>query len=106
MATRIMDAEIIKSMIAQHTAWYHRIELSPGIITPGINDSGENLRQLDGLGLPVDCSGLRVLDIGTADGFMAFEMERRGAGEVIALDYRKPTTTGFTIASEILGSRV
>jgi GT2 family glycosyltransferase/2-polyprenyl-3-methyl-5-hydroxy-6-metoxy-1,4-benzoquinol methylase len=103
---RITDESQIKSMIARHTGWYHCMELSPGIITPGVNDSTANLRILDHLGLPADCSGLRVLDIGTADGFMAFEMEKRGADEVVGLDYRKPTSTGFAIASAILGSRV
>jgi len=92
---RITDESQIQSMIAAHTRWYHRIELAPGIVTPGINDSNANLRILDHLGLPTDCSGMRVLDIGTADGFMAFEIEKRGADEVVGLDYRKPTSSGF-----------
>jgi tRNA (mo5U34)-methyltransferase len=29
---------------------------------------------------------MRCLDVGTADGFWAFELERRGAAEVVALD--------------------
>jgi tRNA (mo5U34)-methyltransferase len=33
-----------------------------------------------------DLTGKRCLDIGTWDGFYAFEMERRGAREVVALD--------------------
>jgi tRNA (mo5U34)-methyltransferase len=31
-------------------------------------------------------SGLRCLDVGTSDGFLAFELERRGAAEVLAVD--------------------
>lgn len=103
---RITDASQIRLMIDGYTKWYHRIELAPGIVTPGINDSSANLRILDHLGLPADCSGMRVLDIGTADGFMAFEVEKRGAEEVVGIDYRKPTSSGFAIASTILGSRV
>lgn len=106
MAARITDEALIQSMIKEHKGWYHQIELGPGIVTPGVNDSAENLRLLNELGLPADCSGLRVLDIGTADGFMAFEIEKRGAREVVALDYRKPASTGFSIASSILGSGV
>lgn len=102
----ITDESQIRSMIDGYRKWYHRIELAPGIVTPGINVSSENLRILDHLGLPADCSGMRVLDIGTADGFMAFEVEKRGAAEVVGIDYRKPTSTGFAIASTILGSRV
>lgn len=33
-----------------------------------------------------EISGLRCLDVGTWDGFLAFELERRGASEVIATD--------------------
>jgi tRNA (mo5U34)-methyltransferase len=36
-------------------------------------------------GLPDDLRGVRALDVGTFEGFWAFELERRGA-EVIALD--------------------
>lgn len=33
-----------------------------------------------------DVRGRRCLDVGTYDGFLAFELERRGAAEVVALD--------------------
>lgn len=83
-------------------SWYHRIELAPGIVTPGINDSAGVLKVL---GLPRDCKGLRVLDIGARDGFFSFEMERRGA-EVIALDHVSPDDYGFSTAKRLLGSQV
>lgn len=54
--------EAIQSV--QH--WYQRIEVAPGIITPGISDSAAMLRSLD---LPNDLTGCRVLDLGTRDGF-------------------------------------
>ena len=82
--------------------WYHRIEVLPGLTTPGVNDSQLVLRALD---LPADLSGLRVLDIGTRDGFFAFECERRGA-EVVAIDYMPPEDTGFLVARELLGSNI
>lgn len=82
--------------------WYHRIEIRPGIITPGINDTSTTLKLLD---LPNNCRGLRVLDLGTRDGFFAFEMERRGA-EVVAIDYIDKQETGFQVASELLNSKV
>jgi tRNA (mo5U34)-methyltransferase len=40
--------------------------------------------------IPDDLSGLRCLDVGTMDGFWAFEMERRGAREVVAVDAPDP----------------
>src|SRR5436190_2238578 len=63
-------------------AWYHTIELAPGVVTPGYFD----LRPIvDDLPWP-DVRGKRCLDVGTFDGFLAFELERRGAAEVVALD--------------------
>jgi tRNA (mo5U34)-methyltransferase len=63
--------------------WYHTIELGDGVITEGVFDHrGVVPRYL----LPSDLSGKRCLDVGTMDGFWAFEMERRGAAEVVAAD--------------------
>jgi tRNA (mo5U34)-methyltransferase len=63
-------------------SWYHTQELAPGLVTPGMFD----LRPyVDRYGIPDDLSGKRVLDVGTFEGFWAFELERRG-GEVTAID--------------------
>lgn len=67
--------------IEANPVWYHTIELAPGIVTPGQID----LRRLAAKVLPDDLAGRRALDVGTFDGFWAFEMERRGA-EVVAID--------------------
>ena len=62
--------------------WYHTQELAPGLLTPGMFD----LRPLVArYGLADDLDGLRALDVGTFEGFWAFELERRGA-EVVGLD--------------------
>lgn len=62
--------------------WYHTQELAPGLVTPGMFD----LRQLvHHYGIPQDLTGQRALDVGTFEGFWAFELERRGA-EVTAID--------------------
>jgi tRNA (mo5U34)-methyltransferase len=72
----------LRRRIAEVELWYHVIELAPGVETPGWFD----LRPvLDRMPWP-DVRGLRCLDIGTYDGFLAFEMERRGAAEVVAVD--------------------
>ena len=97
--------ETLRARIARHPKWYHRIELSPGLVTPGAQDSQRALSTLDRLGLPRVCTGLRALDVGCRDGFFAFELERRGA-RVVGLDYADPTATGFSIAAEALNSRV
>jgi tRNA (mo5U34)-methyltransferase len=105
--------------------WYHTLELAPGVLTPGWFD----LRGIvDRVPLPASLAGARCLDVGTFDGFWAFEMERRGAREVIAADIldpmawdwpagahplaiealekRKQAGRGFAIAAEALRSNV
>lgn len=78
--TKTASAELRRQV--DERRWYHTIELAPGITTPGFFD---HRAVVDRYGLPEDMSGMRALDIGTFDGFFAFEMERRGA-EVTALD--------------------
>jgi tRNA (mo5U34)-methyltransferase len=81
--TKEMDRErSAREAIASNQTWYHTIELEPGLVTPGWFD----LRPIiDRLPWP-DVSGKRCLDVGTYDGHLAFELERRGASEVVATD--------------------
>ena len=62
--------------------WYHTLELPGGVLTPGWFDLR---KQAERLPWP-DVRGKRCLDVGTYDGFYAFELERRGAAEVVATD--------------------
>lgn len=62
--------------------WYHTLEL-PGIgVTPGWFDLRATTARLPW----PEVHGLRCLDVATYDGFYAFELERRGAAEVVATD--------------------
>jgi tRNA (mo5U34)-methyltransferase len=115
----------IHARIKSNPLWYHTLELGPGIVTPGWFD----LRPIvDRMPWP-DVQGKRCLDVGTYDGFLAFELEKRGASEVIATDISDHTQwdwpiemrargpeylshvagpekgVGFRIAKEILGSK-
>ncbi|MHB1534377.1 MAG: class I SAM-dependent methyltransferase [Acidimicrobiales bacterium] len=63
--------------------WYHTIALPGGVVTRGEYDHRGLAARLP---LPQSMAGMRCLDIGTHDGYWAFEMERRGASEVIAID--------------------
>jgi tRNA (mo5U34)-methyltransferase len=67
--------------------WYHTIELPGGTVTPGYFDTR---RAATSVPLPSSLRGKRCLDVGTYDGFWAFEMERRGAREVVAVDVLDP----------------
>ena len=86
--------------------WWHVIELGDGETSPGAWD----LRPLaERIPWP-DLHGKRCLDIGTADGFWAFELERRGAAEVTATDEGSPfarrSRRNFDEARERRGSSV
>jgi tRNA (mo5U34)-methyltransferase len=105
--------------------WYHTIELAPGMVTPGWFDTRSVAPRLP---FPDSLEGKRCLDVATFDGFWAFEMERRGAAEVHAIDLldpyswdwparrdeetvrainrRKEGGRGFDVAHRALGSNV
>jgi tRNA (mo5U34)-methyltransferase len=109
-------------------AWYHTIELPGGVTTKGFVDSRAVASRLP---FP-DLTGRRCLDVGTMNGFWAFELERRGAAEVVTIDVddieaidwpararildrsqlhvaegdRRHAIAGFRLASEALGSTV
>ena len=67
--------------------WYHTMELPGGEVTPGYFDTRAAAERVP---LPRSLAGRRCLDVGTYDGFWAFEMERRGAAEVVAVDVLDP----------------
>lgn len=102
---------------AASIAWWHGgMDLGDGVITQGPSMPAYDL--LPRIKLPDDLTGKTVLDIGTWDGFMAFECERRGATKVVAVDSfvwseeRKnlvPGSTGragFDLAHKALKSKV
>jgi tRNA (mo5U34)-methyltransferase len=74
-------------------SWYHTIELPGGIVTPGEYDTRAAAARIP---LPASLHGARCLDVGTHDGFWAFEMERRGAETVTAIDLDDPTRVDFS----------
>lgn len=99
---RVLDVAELRRQVAEHE-WYHTMELAPGVVTPGWFD---HRPVLDRIPLPATLDGRRCLDVGTFDGFFAFEMERRGAREVVAIDILDPqqwdwpaNTTPETIAA-------
>jgi tRNA (mo5U34)-methyltransferase len=67
--------------------WYHTHDLGGGVVTPGMFDHRPAVHRYL---IPANLSGMRCLDVGTMDGFWAFEMERRGAAEVMAADLADP----------------
>jgi tRNA (mo5U34)-methyltransferase len=88
-------ADWIKHQVEAEPYWFHRIEVLPGFYTPGWSDPA--LEKLPYFGLPEDLTGMRVLDIGCAEGFFSFEAERRGAREVIGIDSFPASVRRFNI---------
>ncbi len=89
--------------------WFHSIELRPGLITQGLDQTSD---RLSALRLPTLLEGRSVLDVGAWDGFFSFEAEKRGAERVVAADSfawngaNWSNKDGFLLAREILGSSV
>jgi len=111
-----MDDSLAK--IGDHR-WWHTIDVAPGVSTPG----GWDLRGTSAKLPWPEVTGKRCLDVGTMDGFWAFELERRGAAAVVATDIgpahsdvpgrRRAQGSDeplakqtFALAAELLGSRV
>jgi tRNA (mo5U34)-methyltransferase len=121
-----LDARELQRRVDDHPFWYHSIDIAPGVATKGWFDLRPIVEQLPW----PNVRGKRCLDIGTFDGYLAFELERRGASEVVAIDvedhllwdwppdYRAaglardpgfsgpPKGAGFRLAAELLGSKV
>jgi tRNA (mo5U34)-methyltransferase len=74
--------EDVRAAVASNPIWYHTLDLGDGVLTPGWFD----LRPIADRWPWPDVRGKRCLDVATYDGFLAFELERRGAAEVVATD--------------------
>jgi tRNA (mo5U34)-methyltransferase len=90
------DPGSLRAAVAEHE-WYHSIEVAPGVVTPGWFDTRRVVAQL---AFPASLAGQRCLDVGTFDGFWAFEMEDRGAAEVVAVDVLDPAAWDWPAGSD------
>jgi tRNA (mo5U34)-methyltransferase len=92
----------LQQRVEQEPYWFLRMDLGHGIVTPGWSDPARDKLPL--FGLPEDMTDLRVLDIGCAEGFFSFEAERRGAVEVVSVDFDPECVKRFALCAEALGS--
>ncbi|MFY9586904.1 MAG: methyltransferase domain-containing protein [Actinomycetota bacterium] len=79
-ATKPASPELAAAL--ESHSWYHTIDLPDDVVTPGYYDLRNVVEKFPW----PDLTGKRCLDVGTFDGFLAFEMEKRGASEVVAID--------------------
>jgi SAM-dependent methyltransferase len=68
--------------------FYHAMDLPDGQFIRGNWDLRNSFEQYTG---NVQFARRRVLDVGTASGFLSFEAEKRGAEEVVSFDSASPT---------------
>ena len=94
-----------RQLVASRQDWWHSIDVGDGIVTPGLVNAEYLKALVNRLQIPDRMDGLRVLDIGTHDGYFAFECERRGA-DVVAIDVLPEDSKGFALAKRLLGSQV
>jgi len=100
-----MDRQRIEAFLKKRTYWYHKMELAPGLVTPGFNlepiwDQTRRVRAR------LDYKGKAVLDIATFDGMFAFEAERLGAARVIATDCLYKSFENFLFCREVFSSAI
>jgi tRNA (mo5U34)-methyltransferase len=93
--------EDLRREVDSHPLWYHTIELAPGVVTPGWFDLRPAVETMPW----PDVRGKRCLDVGTYDGFLAFELERRGAAEVVATDISDPSGWDWPLITRERGTQ-
>ena len=79
-----VDPAVARATVKEVPFWFHTFALTraAGIYTPGVaRDHRYRVSTL-----PSDFVGMRVLDVGTFDGYYAFLAEDRGADRVVAID--------------------
>ncbi len=92
----------LRERVETQPYWFMKMDLGDGVLTPGWSDPEHD--KLPWFGLPEDLTGQRVLDVGCAKGFFSFEAERRGAAEVVSLDFDPECVKRFDICAQALGS--
>jgi tRNA (mo5U34)-methyltransferase len=88
-----------QTLIDSRPWWYHRFEIFPGLWTPGVYDPSGTLHELR---LPTDMRGMRVLEIGPADGYFTKAISSCGA-TVVAIDYAAKDHYGFDVMEKLSG---
>jgi SAM-dependent methyltransferase len=112
-----VDPVVAQQVLGEVPFWFHTFALNraEGIYTPGVAIDHRYRLPF----LPASFATLRVLDVGTFDGFYAFVAEARGAKRVVAIDSEQHVDwvrarwgsepqggKGFRTIAHLLGSRV
>ena len=97
--------ERIRERVAALGPWFHNMELR-GVRTAPEHFLGDYPMvkwQRFAAHLPADLTGKTVLDIGCNAGFYSMEMKRRGAAQVVGVDFDQDYLTQARFAAEVEG---
>jgi tRNA (mo5U34)-methyltransferase len=105
IAGKLFSREEIERRVHELGDWFQNIDLL-GVQTAPAHFLGDyptlKWKRFAHL-LPQDMSGMSVLDIGCNAGFYSFEMKRRGAKRVVAVDFDDYYLEQARFAAEVLG---
>lgn len=79
---------------ARQLQWYHTLRFDGDFTTEGLFDLDDFVPFYS---IPTDLSGLNCIDIGTGNGYWAFELEKRNAKSVTAADIPNYGDTDFNM---------
>jgi len=102
------DRDKLQRKLNEQGGWYENFYFENGATTPGRSPSPKKLMAL---GLPMNLSGVSILDVGAYEGFYSIHMEQRGAS-VTANDYfvwnfpGDNSRSNFELIREVVGSKV
>jgi tRNA (mo5U34)-methyltransferase len=102
------EISLLREQIAALGEWFHNLDLA-GISTAPNHFLGDYPRcKWEGFAdsVPKDLSGRTVLDLGCNAGFYAFEMKRRGAERVVAVDNDARYLAQARLASRVLDIKI
>jgi tRNA (mo5U34)-methyltransferase len=95
----------LRQQIAALGPWFHNLVLDGIATAPDhfLGDYPAQKFQRFADALPADLTGKSVLDVGCNAGFYAFEMKRRGAEHVVAIDSDPRYLAQARLAADVLG---
>lgn len=103
-----ITADVIGRRVAELGEWFHNLDLRGVKTAPDhfLGDYPTTKWKRFAHAIPEDLRGRSVLDIGCNAGFYSFEMKRRGAERVLAVDSDERYLAQARFAAEILGMDV
>ncbi len=108
MSARSLSTEEIRRRVEAIGPWFHNLELNGVRTAPDhfLGDYPATKWRRFADAIPMNLSGLTVLDIGCNGGFYSIEMKRRGAARVLGIDYDEDYLVQARFAAEVSGLEI